>query len=64
MSGAAPSPRGNTILQTMDEPDTVVVRATVNLPGLRVGSVVRVDSADPYIAGLIAATYLVPVEEE
>lgn len=47
-----------------DDSEGIVVRATVNLPGLRAGAYEVVDPTDPYVAGLLAATYLVPAEDE
>lgn len=40
------------------------VRSTINLQGMPIGQEARVDETDPYIAGLIAAAYLVPVDDE
>lgn len=41
----------------------ILARATINLPGLGVDQAqVLVDETDPYIADLLAAEYLVPVD--
>jgi hypothetical protein len=40
---------------------TVVVRATINLSGLRRGHVATVDPADPWVARLLIRQILVPV---
>jgi hypothetical protein len=40
----------------------VLVRATVSLAGLGVGQEARVDPHNPYITGLLAGEYLVPVD--
>lgn len=42
-------------------PETILVRATVHLQGLTVGEEADVDPADPYIAELLEATFLVPL---
>lgn len=48
----------------MEDSEGIIVRATVNLPGLRAGAYELVDPHDPYIAGLLKATFLVPAEDE
>lgn len=46
---------------TPRRPDLIQVRATINLAGLPHGHTAHVSPADPYIADLLAARYLVPV---
>lgn len=43
--------------------EEVEVRATINLPGLRLGQTAIVDPADPYIADCLAAELIVPLDE-
>lgn len=45
-------------------PLLLLVRAAVNLPGLRLGWEAPVDPNDPYIARLIVAGLLVPVDPD
>lgn len=42
----------------------LLVRATVNLPGLRAGYYAYVDPEDDYMRGLLAANLLVEAEEK
>lgn len=44
--------------------ERIRVRATINLPRLRVGDHALVDPTDPYIAELLAGKYLVPEPEQ
>lgn len=39
----------------------ILVRATVNLPGLKVGQFANVDPDDPYIADCLRTELVVPV---
>ena len=41
------------------KPELVLVRATVNLHGLRAGRLVWVDPAEEWIAGALAASWIV-----
>lgn len=44
--------------------EEVEVRATINLPGLRLGQTAFVDPSDPYIADCLAAELIVPLERD
>jgi hypothetical protein len=47
-----------------DEQEPVLVRATINLAGLRVGEYALVDPRDDYIKDALGADHLVVVDEE
>lgn len=40
---------------------TIDVRATVNLAGLRAGDIAAVDPRQPYVAELLRAEFLIPL---
>lgn len=42
--------------------ETITVRSCLNLPGLRYGEIAEVDPEDPYIAGLLKAQFLAPLD--
>lgn len=47
----------------MSDEKWLAVRATVNLPGVRVGNVVWVDPENEYVASCLDAGFLVPEDE-
>lgn len=62
MSDGRGSPGSRCSIRCVDTPDTVLVRATVSLQGLPVGSTAVVSPRDPYISDLIESKILVPLE--
>lgn len=41
--------------------ETIVVRATINLPGVKRGEIILADAESEYVQQCLAASYLVPV---
>lgn len=61
---SATGPRRIPAVDDDPAPLLLLVRAAVNLPGLRLGWEAPVDPNDPYIARLIVAGLLVPVDPD
>jgi hypothetical protein len=47
-----------------EQPEPILVRASINLPGLSLGALAWVDPEAPYIATCLEYGYLQPLEEE
>lgn len=54
--------RGPTLFDMETPEGLLLVRATINLPDLRVGEEALVDLTDKYVADCLAARFIVPVE--